>query len=98
MQPRPQPPLTIHLGAEYKDMLKRVVTDNQRALVKVDDDTEAYLISRRDFEEVERIRAEAKSDLFSLIDDMRRAASDHSPEEVQQAIEEALAASRSHAT
>ena len=58
----------------------------------------AVIISVAEYEQVERLRQEAKARLFAQVDEMRAAFAQADPEEAERVITEAIQASRTDET
>lgn len=71
-------------------VLDRVFYGGESVIIKKSDEPRAVLVSLGEFEQIQRIKAEAKKRLFTQIDKMRKSASSQKPEKIEEIIKEAV--------
>jgi prevent-host-death family protein len=74
--------------------LDRVDLRGERFIVERAGKPKAVIISVAEYEQVERLRREAKERFFAQVDEMRAAFADVDPKEAERVIVEAIEASR----
>src|SRR5258708_32468135 len=78
----------------FNQLLKRVNEQDESLVVEGENNSKAALVPLWLFKDVTRQRAEAKSDLFALIDELRKKNAHRDPEEIEREVDAAVEAVR----